>query len=153
MNKRIVLFLVVMTGVLWAQVALQWWLAPPPAAVQPDAVADLEGDDPAAVPGEAAIVADGSAPSEDPLAPAPERPAAERPAADPPAIVEAPAGQAPMEPQWVVLGSGDPDGEYAMYVVLTSRGAAVHSATFNEEQFLDLEQRYDRRPVLVSPSC
>jgi YidC/Oxa1 family membrane protein insertase len=59
-------------------------------------------------------------------------------------VVEEPA--APR--QWVTLGSADPDSDYRMLVVLTSRGAGVEWAALNSPRFLDLDALFYRRGYL-----
>jgi YidC/Oxa1 family membrane protein insertase len=64
----------------------------------------------------------------------------EPPAAAAPAA--APVADAPLaSPEWVTLGSADPNDHYRMLVTLTNRGAAVARIELNSDRYLDLEDR------------
>ena len=56
----------------------------------------------------------------------------------------APAGQVEqpaIAPQWVTLGSGDPDSPYRMLVIATNQGAAIERIELNGPRFHELEDR------------
>jgi YidC/Oxa1 family membrane protein insertase len=125
-DKRFVLFLVIMLAALSLNALVVAWLNPPapPAKVPPQPVADAEvepaddGDQPAEDEGDEE---EGAAD------------AAEDAAADEPAAEEA----APAAEQWLALGSLDPASPYRMLVVLSSAGAAVDEIVLNGD-FADL---------------
>ncbi len=127
MDRRFLLFLVLATLLLLANMQLVRWLNPQP---------ELPKDGVAAP-------ADATAKDEvrQPLEAPPVDRAQPKPAAE--AVEETVAKR-----KWVALGSADPSSPYQMLVVLTSRGAGVEWAGLNSEKYLDLEALFEKRGYL-----
>ncbi len=127
MDRRFLLFLLLATALLWANLQfVQWMKGPQDVAKKEDA-----GEPPAKTP------AEGEQPQPKTASPdgVPAKPAAE--------VVEE-----DHERRWVTLGSADPDSPYRMLVVLNSRGAAVEWAGLNSKDYLDLDALFEKHGFL-----
>ena len=60
--------------------------------------------------------------------------------ADKPADEEAEQAK-PIAPQWVTLGSVDPDSPYRMLITATNRGAAIERVELSDPEYRDREDR------------
>ncbi|MFZ1934377.1 MAG: membrane protein insertase YidC [Thermoguttaceae bacterium] len=129
MERRIILFLILSTGIL----LLYSSLAPRPLPPQPQPAQK-----------EVANKADGKAAEKNKELP---KPAANQPAVKlekpkkPAPVIQA-APQPAVPEQWVTLGSADSDDPYRMLVTLTNKGAAVARIELNSPRYCDIDHRH-----------
>jgi YidC/Oxa1 family membrane protein insertase len=64
------------------------------------------------------------------------------------AVAEAELKEEKSPRRWIALGSADPQGDYRMVAVLSSRGASVEWVGLNDPQFRDLHALFYRRGFL-----
>ncbi|HWB11847.1 MAG TPA: YidC/Oxa1 family insertase periplasmic-domain containing protein [Pirellulales bacterium] len=144
MDRRFATFLTLSAVVVIVNFTIMWWVqknqppAPRKKAAQVAAKRDTKGEK---EPDKK--VPDKVAP--DKKADANSKP---KPAEKPDAEKEAPAEPAPDEPvrkepapEWVSLGSADPNEPYRMLVTMTNRGAAVERIELSSRRFHDLDDR------------
>lgn len=144
MDRRFTLFAILVAAIFVAnQIIYSFFFAPPP-VVEGDAkkVALAKEAPGKAEPGkekpknpEPAKAAPDDKREEPRIAAAPDKPADAAEAA-PPADTE-PA----IAPQWITLGSADPQDPYRMLVTLTNRGAAVERLELSSPRYRELEDR------------
>ncbi len=126
MDRRFLLFLLLATLLLWANLQFVRWMNGPQEVAKKD-----EGGEPPAK-----TVAEDEQPPKTLTAESTQ----EKPATG--------TDNKQHPRRWVTLGSADPDSPYRMLVVLTSRGAGVEWAALNSEDYLDLDALFYKRGYL-----
>ncbi len=144
MEKRILPFIILSMVVLLGFQALNSWLNPPP-PVGAEAKGDLEGvaeaieaDRNQAESRAEESTTDESTTSSEVASEIESEEQMEPAVTEPPVAAERSA----VDPQWLTLGSLDPESPYQMLVWLNNRGASIECVALNSPRFSDLDDKF-----------